>query len=203
VVGQSLQFTSGRISFDGAGVRNRIDPRLDLEAQQMTGAITATVRVEGYASQPRIQLSSTPNYPQDEILAQMLFQQSTAQLSPIQLAQIAQAALSLTGAGAGYDPVGSLRRSFGLDRLAVSSIGTAAPGETQTAIAAGKYVAPNIYVGAKQGIGGGTQAEVQIDLTRGLKLLGTLQAAPDAAVTQGAKRRDSTNGIGLSYQFEY
>ena len=57
---------------------------------------------------------------------------------------------------------------------------------------AGRYVAPGVYVGAKQGTSGAdTQANVQIDITKGLKL------------ETGAGTGPGANNIGLKYQFDY
>src|SRR5262249_49892063 len=153
-------------------IRNKIDPSLDLAAENTSGGITAKIGVTGYASAPRIELSSTPTMPPDEILARMFFQQSAAQLSPGQLAQLAQAALALTSGGSGFDPLGTVRRQLGLSRLDVSSSG--ADATSGTTVEAGRYVSRNVYVGAKQGLEGGTQAEVQVDLTDKLKIVGTV-----------------------------
>jgi translocation and assembly module TamB len=211
VASRTFDFTRGRVSFDGAGITNRIDPTLDLVAENSSGGITARVTVTGYASAPKIELSSTPTLPQDEILARMLFQRSAAQLSPLELAQLAEIAVSLASGGSGFDPLGSIRRTLGLSRLSIGS--TSVPGtttgtgttgqQTNTTVEAGTYVLRNVYVGAKQGLQGGTQAEVQVDLTRRLKAFGTVAAGTTAAVTQGSNQQDQGTSVGLSFQFEY
>jgi len=200
VAGQVLDFTTGKVSFDGGGVRSRLDPVLDFVAETSSGGVTATLRVSGYASAPKITLSSSPQLPQDEILAHLLFQQSSKQLSPLQLAQIAQALAALSGISNGFDPVASIRGGLGLDRLAV---GGGSGVTTGTTVEAGKYVSRNVYVGAKQGVSGGTQAQVQIDITRNLKAEATVSAGTNATATQGAAARDTGGSLGLSYQFEY
>jgi len=200
VAAQTFMLTTGRVTFDGVSIRNKLDPSLDLAAENTTAGITAKLAVTGYASAPRIELSSTPTMPADEILARMLFGQSAAQLSPGQLATLAQAAVSLTSGGSRFDPLGSLRRQLGLSRLDVSGGSTTASGAT---VEAGKYVFGNVYVGAKQGLEGNTQAEVQVDITNQLKVIGTVNSGASTAVTQGAKQRESGSSIGLSYQFEY
>ena len=200
VAGQVLDFTTGKVSFDGGGVRSRLDPTLDFVAETSSGGVTATLTVGGYASAPKITLSSSPQLPQDEILAHLLFQQSSKQLTPLQMAQIAQALASLSGISNGFDPVASIRGGLGLDRLAVSGGSGVTTGTT---VEAGKYVFRNIYVGAKQGLSGGTQAQVQIDITRNLKAEATINAAPNATATQGAGAQDMGGTLGLSYQFEY
>jgi translocation and assembly module TamB len=200
VAGQILDFTTGKVSFDGGGVRSRLDPVLDFVAETSSGGVTATLTVGGYASAPKITLSSSPQLPQDEILAHLLFQQSSKQLTPLQMAGIAQALASLSGISNGFDPVASIRGGLGLDRLAVSGGSGVTTGTT---VEAGKYVFRNIYVGAKQGLSGGTQAQVQIDITRNLKAEATINAAPNATATQGAAAQDMGGTLGLSYQFEY
>jgi len=74
LAGTNLTFQSGEISFNGQALRHRLDPTLDLVAQSQANGITATLKITGTASQPRIALSSAPPLPQDEILAQLLFQ---------------------------------------------------------------------------------------------------------------------------------
>ena len=110
VASRTFVLNTGRVTFDGVGITNRIDPTLDLAAENTSGGITARVAITGYASAPRIELSSTPTLPTDEILARMLFQRSAAQLSPVQLAQLAETVVSLASGGSGLDPLGSLRQ---------------------------------------------------------------------------------------------
>jgi translocation and assembly module TamB len=200
VAGQVLQFTAGKVSFDGSGVRNRLDPTLNFVAQTVSGGVTATLTVTGYASAPKIVLSSSPQLPQDEVLAHLLFQQSAKQLTPLQLAQIAQALAALSGISNGFDPVASIRGGLGLDRLAVSGGSGVTTGTT---VEAGKYVARNIYVGAKQGLSGGTRAQVQIDITRNLKAEANISTGTAANATQGSAAQDTGSSLGLRYQFEY
>ncbi len=201
LAGQVLSFTTGKITFDGTGVRGRMDPALDFVASQTSGGVTAILTVGGYASLPKITLSSSPQLPQDEVLARLLFQQSAKQLSPLQLAEGAQALASMAGIGSGFSPLASLRGGLGLDRL---SVGSGSGPTSGTTVEAGKYISRNIYVGARQGVSGGTQAQVQIDLTKNLKAQATVSAGTSATATQGATAaQDSGSSIGLSYQFDY
>jgi translocation and assembly module TamB len=204
LAGQTLDFTTGKVSFDGAGVRGRLDPTLNFVAQTSSGGITATLTLGGYVSAPKITLASSPQMPQDEILAHLLFQQSVKQLTPLQLAQIAQIAAELGGLSSGLNPLGAIRKRLGLDRLSVgSTTGGATGSQTQTTVEAGKYVARNIYVGAKQNLSGGTQVQVQIDITKQLKAQATLSTITNATVTKGNTAQDNGSSAGLSYQFEY
>jgi translocation and assembly module TamB len=204
LAGQTLDFTTGRVRFDGVGVRRRLDPTLDFQAQTISGGVTATLGLGGYASAPKITLSSTPQLPQDEVIAHLLFQQSVKQLTPLQLASIAQALAAIGGVGGGFNPLGVVRRNLGLDRLSVSSANAGVPGsQSQTMVEAGRYVARNVYVGVKQNLSGGTQTQVQVDITRRLKAQATLATGSSAATVQGNGLQSNDSSIGLSYQFEY
>ncbi len=190
-VGQSLRFSEGSVDFIGAGIS---DPALHFVANTTSNSIVATLTVEGTARHPKITLSSVPELPQDEILAQIMFHRSTSQLSPIEIAQIAAALASFSGA-ISNDPLANLSKSLGLDRL---SVGTNNAGAAT--VQAGKYVAPGLYLGAKQSASGGTQAALQYDITRGLKLETT--AGMGGGNTQGSSDSGGSS-IGLTYQFEY
>ena len=194
IVGQTLNMTDGTIDFSGAGLTN---PQLKLVATSVTAALTATLTISGDVKNPKIVLSSVPELPQDEILSQLLFNSSKSSLTPFQLAEIASALASLSGIGSPIgDPLEKLRTSLGLDQLSVGSDSSGG-----ASLQAGRYIAPRVRLGASQSVSGGdTQATVQIDITKGLKLETTAGTASSAATAAG-----STNGasIGLKYQFQY
>jgi translocation and assembly module TamB len=211
-LGKTFTITEGTIRFSGG---KTIDPLLDVTAQVSSGSITALVKVGGTVSAPTVTLTSQPQLPQDEILAQVLFGQGLNQLSPAEGLQIAQMAASLAGGG-GPDILQRVRKGLGLDVLRIGAPGspTAAAGGTtgllnptgqtgassstssgplgNTAVSAGKYVARGVYVGVRQGFStDSSTATVQIDLTPHL----TLQTDIGNAQT-GA-------GIGLNWKFDY
>jgi translocation and assembly module TamB len=197
LAGQTLNFTKGEVTFVGSGLT---DPAIDFVASATNGAVLATLEIGGTANAPKITLSSSPELPQDEVLAQLLFGKSASSLGPFELAQIAAALASLTGVAPGAaDPLGGVRQALGLDRL---SVGTDASGNA--ALQAGRYVARGVYVGVQQGVSGNTQAQVQVDLMKGLKLQGTVG---DGSVPTGSQTIDPSNdpgsSVGLTYQFEY
>ncbi len=198
LAGQTLTFATGKVSFDG---HVPIDPTLDLVATSQGTGVLATLTIAGTASRPRISLSSSPELPQDEILAQLLFRRSASSLTPLQLAQIAGGLAQITdlGGSGGIDPLGAVRRRLGLDVLTVGGGTETTPGRVE----AGVNVAKGVYLGARQSTGGtGTQATVRIDLSKGLRLEADVGVPPPAgAPVAGAP--PTGNQVGLVYEFEY
>lgn len=200
-----LDFTTGRVSFNGAGLHNKIDPTLDFTAQTAAADATVTLHVAGFADAPQFTLESSPQLPQDEILARLLFGVSASQLTALQLAQIGAALASLSGVGGGGpNPLARLQKSLGLDRL---SVGSGAPpgatGQTSgTSVEAGRYVSERVFVGLKHSTTGFSQVEADVDLSKHLKL--RTQLGNGTATTQGTTpENDPGSSVGLVYQFEY
>ncbi len=208
LAGTRLSFTSGRVSFNGAGLRHKIDPMLDFTAQTATTDGTTTLRITGLADALRFDLTSTPPRPPDEIMARLLFGANAAQLSPLQAAQLGAAFATLSGVGGNgeLNPLVKLQRILGLDRLTVGTAESAGatPGAAPsgTSIAAGRYISSRVYVEAKQTTTGSSQVQVNVDLTKHLKLQTRL--GNGTAITQGTTpENDPGSSIGLSYTFEY
>lgn len=215
LAGATLTFSSGTLSFNGTGVRHRIDPTLNFTATNVSPGVTSTLTIGGYADAPVISLSSVPEMPQDEILSRLLFGVSLTQLSPLQIAQIGAALASMSGigGGGGFNPISAVQRKLRLDRLAISGGATtaagaagaaspAAQGPTGTTIEAGRYVTSRVFVGARQTTNGPTQAEVQVDLSKKLKLQTTLGTG--GGMVQGTTpQNDPGSSVGIAYQFEY
>jgi translocation and assembly module TamB len=206
-----LDFTQGStVTFNGEGLKKKIDPTLDFTAQTQVVDVTVTVKITGLADQPKIELSSTPDLPQDEIMARLLFGESASQLTALQVVQIGAALATLTGGGGGgLNPLGKLQKTLGLDRLTVgsnSSTGTAANNQPSQSsgysVEAGRYVSSRVFVAVKESTTGVSQLVVDVDLTKHLKL--QTRIASGSTNTQGTTpENDPGSSVGLSYQFEY
>ena len=205
----NLQTTPpGLVSFDGAGLKRTIDPTLDFTAKTTvpsTGT-DVTLHISGHADSPKIELTSSSGESQDDLMALLLFGKPASQLTAIELAQIGYALANLTGVSGGSNPLAKLQKSLGLDRLSVASdtttSPTGAPVNSGAAIEAGRYVSKRVYIEGKQTTTGTSQVQVDIDLTKRLKL--TTRLGNGTAITQGTTpENDPGSSIGLSYQFEY
>jgi translocation and assembly module TamB len=194
--------SSSQIGFDGTGLRKKIDPWLDFTATNNA----ATLHITGYADAPKFDFTSTTGQSPDEIMAQLLFGESPSQLSALQLAEVGAALASLSGVGgSGGSPLAKLQKSLGLDRLSVGAgTTTTASGATENsgaAIQAGRYISKRVYIEGKQSTTGQSQVEVDVDLTKHLKLQTRL--GNGTAIQGTTPDTDPGSSVGLSYQFEY
>ncbi len=180
VVRGEYDFAGKRFEFDDGGtvyLSSQLDRiRLDLSATREDTSLTAVVKIQGTAAKPEITLTSKPELPSDEVLSQVLFGSSAAQLSPIEAAQLASALASLAGGG-GFDVIGNLRSFARLDRLAF------AESATGMTVSGGKYVTDDVYV---EIIGGGREgpaAQVEWRIRRTLSLVSRIGGQNDAKLS--------------------
>ena len=180
VVRGDYDFAGKRFEFDDRGVvRLSNDPsqiRLDLTATRQDPSLTAVIRILGTAAKPQISLTSTPVLPNDEVLSQVLFGASAAQLSPLEAAQLASA-LTALASGGGFDVIGGLRSFARLDRLALVG-----GGQTGVSVAGGKYLTDNVYVELAGGGRAGPSVQVEYRVTKSLSLVSSLA---NQTTTQG------------------
>lgn len=181
VVRGDYDFAGKRFEFDDRGVvylaaRPELI-RLDLTAVREDPTLTATVVIKGTAARPEITLTSSPSLPSDEVLSQVLFGASAAQLSPLEAAQLASALAAMSGGG-GFDVIGNLRNLTRLDRIAFA--GDAAGGMT---VAGGKYITDDVYL---EIIGGGREgpaAQVEWRVRRNLSVVSRLAGQNDGRLS--------------------
>ncbi len=167
--GTRFDLTRGRILFD---VGEPINPRLDILAETARNGTTVDIAITGNAQSPAIAFSSDPALPEEEILARLLFGGSVTSLSATDAVQLAAALAALQGGGGGLDPIGSLRRSIGLDQLRIVSADPLTG--RQTGIAIGKNITRQIYVELVTDGRGYSATQVEYRITSWLALLGTV-----------------------------
>lgn len=164
--GRKLTLGDSDIHFDGSNPPN---PVLDITASATVNTVTAGVDVTGTANHPRIAFSSTPALPEDEVLSQLLFGGSSAQLSPIQALQLAASLNSLRGGGGGIGVLGKLSHAGGLENLRFE--GANAQTGQGASVGAGKYLTSNVYVDVLTDARGYTATQIEVALTPALSLL--------------------------------
>jgi translocation and assembly module TamB len=180
ILTRRLDFTTAHIGFAGGLV-----PTVNLVAGSSAGTTEITVTVAGVASNPTVTFASSPSLPQDEILAQLIFNRSMSNLSAVQIAQLASAASQLAG-GKSTGLLDSLRSKLGVDDLDITT-----DAEGRAAVSAGKYLNERTYIELKQDPEtNGAKAVINLDVGRGLKLRGEAGSGGSA-------------GAGIFYEKEY
>jgi translocation and assembly module TamB len=193
LAGRRLSFSRGNVSLQNA---NTIDPQLDFAASASVKGTTIEVTVKGTPRAPAIAVSSQPELPQDEAMAMLLFGKPASGLSVSELVAATQALAELTGHGtSGGGFFARLRRGLGLDQFSVDTSGTGKGNSTSTlggtTLQGGKYVAPGVYVGARQGASADTsRGVVEIEVLPHTKLEGDIGA-------------DSNGRIGAKLEWDY
>jgi len=169
ILGQRIDLDEGSITLTGD-----LDPVLDILAVTQSGDVEATIRLSGRVSRLDVSFSSTPELPEDEVLARIIFGRSLDDLSPVQIVRLASIAAELT---AGNKPslVDGIRKGIGLDDVDIVQ-----DADGNAAVKAGKYISDNIYLGIQAG--SKTEATVNLDITDTLTARGSVDSEGGTAV---------------------
>ncbi len=146
-----------------------INPQIEITATSEIDDVNVSVVVEGSAGNPRISFAAVPDLPQDEIVSRILFGSSVSEISAIQAIQLAASLNSLRGGSGGLDPLGSLQRAAGIDRLRI--LGEDDTTGRGTAVAAGFYLSDDIYIEIITDAEGFTATQLEISLSPTLSIL--------------------------------
>jgi translocation and assembly module TamB len=163
-----LDFTRANLTFAGD-----LSPQLDFLATTQAGGASIRVAVTGRPSDPQFTFSSSPDYPQDEILSRLLFGQGSGRLTPTQALALTQAVAIYSG---GTSALENLRRSLGL--------GSAGQSNNPLTNWLGNRVSMGIRTGATP-----AQTGVGIDITiwNQLKARGAIDARGAASMGVGSE----------------
>lgn len=159
-------------------------PALRLVATTETSDSTVVrIIVEGPATEPEVRFESSPDLPQDEVLARLIFGRDLSSISPLQAVQLAGAVSTLVGGGGG-GLLDSFRQGVGLDDLDITSDDAGNP-----AVRAGAYVSENIYTTVTVG---SETAEINLNLD-----------VTDEITVTGTTSSDGNTGIGVFFERDY
>ncbi|MGV8985771.1 MAG: translocation/assembly module TamB domain-containing protein [Cypionkella sp.] len=179
ILGRRLVLTEAQIQMQGALV-----PYIHVLASIESDGITSSVLIEGDATDPKVTFTSSPDLPQEEVLARLLFNRGLDTMSAFQAVQLASAVATLAGSG-GDGVMGALRRKTGLDNLDVQSDSTG-----NTSLTAGKYLGDKTYSEVTVDQGGQSSISLNYDLAPHITLKGHVDS-------------DSSTGVGVFLQRDY
>ncbi|WP_319826008.1 translocation/assembly module TamB domain-containing protein [Thalassovita sp.] len=178
ILGKRLTLDEGLIRLQGA-----FDPYIQFKASTRSSDVTASIVIAGQASKPDLSFTSTPELPQDEVLALLLFGRDISAISPLQAVRLAAALRTLAGKGDGLS--GGIRKGLALDDLDVT---TGDDGATEAR--AGKYLSENIYSEITADTEGNTQINLNLTINRSVTARGRLGS-------------DGETGIGVFIERDY
>ncbi len=178
ILGERLALDRATISLLGD-----LDPFIDLAATTTSSDADVTIAVTGSASDPEVAFSSSPELPEDEILARLLFDRDISEISAFQALRIAAAIRTLTGRGNGL--FGNLRESIGVDDLDVTQ-----DEEGVTGLTVGSYINENIYTDVTVDSEGQSEINLNLSLSPSVTARGSLDS-------------DGNTGLGVFFERDY
>ena len=179
ILGKRLDLTEGLIDLRGA-----LDPYLRFVAETTADDVTVMVILEGLASEPNVLFQSSPDLPQEEVVARLLFGRDLASMSAFQAAQLVSAVATLSGRYSG-GITGQLRDSLGLSDLDVT---TTDDGATQ--FKAGAYISDNVYSEVTADSEGKQEINLNLDVSRTVTI-------------KGRVNNEGNTGIGIYFEKDY
>jgi translocation and assembly module TamB len=157
--GKTFIVEQAHVAFVG---RSDLDPDLDVRAMHRVRNVKVYAVVRGRASAPSVQLSSDPPYPQDDVLALLLFGKTRDELGQQQAGQL-QSAIAGTAGAAALDSLSTrLGLDIPIDTLEVDD-SQSSTGSASTTVGVGGYVTEDIFVRYGRGLGPDSESNVRVD----------------------------------------
>lgn len=180
ILQQRFDLTEGAAIIQGDLIPNL---RLVAQTEARTGTIV-NITVSGPADAPEVAFSSSPDLPQDEVLAQLLFGRDVSSISALQAIQLASAVNTLAGRG-GDGIIGSVRNAIDVDDLDITTDDAG-----NAAVRAGKYIGENVYTDLTITSEGDTEINLNLDLT-------------DDITAKGSFASDGETSLGIFFERDY
>ncbi|MEM7567045.1 MAG: translocation/assembly module TamB domain-containing protein, partial [Pseudomonadota bacterium] len=177
LLGERLVFDRARLDFTGD-----LNPRIDFAATTEVDGFAITLRLFGRTSAPEITVTSVPDLPQDEALARLLFGRALSDLSPFQIARLAQGISTLTG---GTGPLDGALAALGLSGLDID-----VDEDGNATLGLGQQLNERTYVNVEQSSAGSSRVVIDLEITGEVKARGSFDS-------------DGAAGLGVFFEREY
>ncbi len=180
VLGRNFTIKEGQVHFAGG-----VKPLLNVVMTTQAKEIEAGLEVTGDVSKPKLELTSTPELPRDDILSYILFGKPFKDLSNFEMLRLGASAASLAAFGGGGGLAALTRQVSGVDVVNISQNDN---GDTRLEM--GKYVLDKVYVGVEQEgtSSSGTSALIQLEL---------------GPKTNANVKSGSNTSVGLQWKHDY
>lgn len=178
ILNRVLIFTEAVITMGGDLV-----PDLFMVATSEDAPIDARIEIEGPVNDPELTFSSSPELPEDEVLAQLFFGKPVRELSPLEIAGLLSAISTLTGGGGGV--FGTIREGLGVDQL---NVGSNEDGDTE--VTAGKYLTDDVYTDVTVDSQGTSRVQLNYEMT-------------DSFTVRGGFDNKGDTRVGITFERDY
>ncbi|ETX30867.1 translocation/assembly module TamB domain-containing protein [Roseivivax isoporae] len=179
ILGQRLTLSEAYIQLEGD-----LNPFIYVRADTQRDENTIAIIIEGPVSEPEVDFTSSPDRPEEEVLALLLFGRDLSEISGLQALRIASAINTLAGRS-GTSLVDRLRMSTGLDDLDVQ---TGADGQTELRL--GRYINERAYTDVTVNSEGETEINLNLTITPSVTARGTVGSG-------------GNTGVGIYYERDY
>ncbi|MEM1387510.1 MAG: translocation/assembly module TamB domain-containing protein [Pseudomonadota bacterium] len=179
ILGERLTLTEGRVQLQGD-----FNPFVRLVATTTSGDVAIRIVIEGVGTDLDLEITSQPELPEEEVLAQLIFKRGLTEISAVQAVQLAVAVRTLAGGGGG-GVVDRLRSSFGLDDLDITT-----NDEGEATLQVGRYLSDNVYTGVEVDSSGESAVTLNLQITPSVTARGTVTS-------------DGETGLGIFFERDY
>ena len=179
--GKRFTVESGRVTFTGTP---ELNPMLDITVAQKVSEYLVSIHVTGYAQQPTIAFSSTPELPQADILSLLVLGKTMERLTKSERNSLGDTAQQLAGGVIAGELEKTLGKALGLDTIEIS------PGAHlgSSSFKVGHYVTQDLFLslgreaGQNNSTSGSTSVGLEYSLNRRLKVRGSSSDQGETAV---------------------
>ena len=163
--GKDFELHQGTITFAGDPANKS---SLYVTADQETEGMKLEAILKGPIKNPKISFRSNPPMSQKEILSWILFNRGANEITSSENAQLSQSIITLSSGNSGPDLLSKIRRSFGIDRIDISSKDT--NDSSEVSLRVGKYISRGIFLSVNKSINSETnQVAIEANITRNIK----------------------------------
>lgn len=165
-MGRTLDVKRGRVSFYG---EDELNPTLDLVLSTKIDDITVEIVITGTALEPELELRSTPEMEQADIMSVLLFGKPSTDLDENQMDLLGQRAADVLAAFAAAELTERLSGQLGVDMVSVRS---GRGGDDAGALIVGKYLSTRALLKYEQALQSGQSFFLVLEyaLTENFKL---------------------------------
>jgi translocation and assembly module TamB len=167
----------GRVTFTGS---SEINPVLDVIVTRAVSDYVVSINVSGRAKAPQLNLSSTPDLPQADIVTLLVVGKTSDRLTESERSGLSSRAQQIVGNVAAGELERLLAKPLGFDTLDIQTDDRLG----NSKVSVGRYITQDIFLSYEQQLGDekGNKVGVEYSINRHLKVKGSSSNTGDSAL---------------------